>query len=161
MAVPIAQKYYALYLVHRRSEHNYREWIIMPSTDVMPINVWTRYVDKEGARPVWRGTKNPALSDPLKRADRSDQAINQVVNTLSGHYRQNQRNPEGKQWEWESPIVVECTATEVREHAYKTPYPVVNRIKRVLTHRKLVTPAAEPVDVLRELARLLLATPSS
>jgi hypothetical protein len=157
----VDKKYYALYLVHRRSEHCYREWVVMPSTDVMPVNVWTRYIDKEGARPVWRGTKNPALSDAFKRADRSEVAINQVVSTIGGHYRQNQRNPEGRQWEWESPIVVECTAAEAREHAYKTPYPVLNRIKRVLAYRTARGFANAPVDVLRELNRLLSPTPSS
>lgn len=130
------QKRHAIYLAHRRSEHDYREWIIMPATDRISMNVWSRYIDKDGARPVWRGTKYGPTADAETRNLRTMHALNGIASTLSGHYRQNDRNPGGKQWTWDTPVVVEVTDSEVLKHWNTTPYPALNRIKRVLAHRK-------------------------
>lgn len=132
------QKRYAFYLVHRRSEHDYREWIIMPATSNVPVNVWTRYINHEGARPTWRGTKNPPNMDVVHAVARSKQALDMVASTIAGHYRQNERNAgrgDKYQWKWDAPVIVETKDSEITEHWRTTPYPVLNRIKRVLARR--------------------------
>lgn len=150
------QKRHAIYLVHRRSEHDYREWIIMPATDRVALNVWTRYINHEGARPVWKGTKRPPSGHLDVRQTQSAEALQSIVNTLAGHYRQNERNPGGRQWTWDAPVVVEVTDAEVLKHWNTTPYPALNRIKRVLAHRKATSSTSIDAAVqLAAIAKLL------
>lgn len=154
-------KQFAVYMVHRRAEHTYREWIIMPATDRMPVNVWTRYVEREGARPVWRSSKSVPTSDAELRHARSVKVLTDMRSTIGGHYRQNERNPGGRQWVWDAPIVVEVTAEEVLKFAVRTPYPALNRIKRVLAQREhlreigAVEMLPTPENMLARFAQLL------
>lgn len=148
-------KRYAVYLAHARSEHEYREWIIMPATDRVAVNVWTRYLDKEGSRPVWRGTKHLPTGDADMRALQSNSALTNLKSTLSGHYRQNDRNPGGRQWTWRAPIVVEVSDDETLKFCNKTPYPALNRIKRVLAHRAATSKMPDADATLARIAELL------
>lgn len=130
----------AVYLRHARSEHEYREWVILPAVGQVPVNVWTRFVPREGARPVWRGSKLTATADAERRRERSENALGSVASTIAGHMRQNERNRLGRQWVWDAPIVVEVTADEVVAHSLKTPYPVLRRVEKVQRARKAARP---------------------
>jgi hypothetical protein len=127
---------HAIYMIHRRGEHDYREWVIMPQTETAPVQVWSRYIQHEGARPVWRGTRRGPSADHARVREHSEMNLNTFISTVNGHYRQNERGAGRRQWAWDAPIVVETTEDECREFCFKAPYPVLNRIKRVQQKRK-------------------------
>lgn len=149
------QPLHALYLVHRRGEHKYREWIVMPGTDVLPVQVWSRYIDHEGARPVWRGSRRGPTADDTARNLHTSAVLNNILVTVNGHYRQNERLPENK-WEWDAPIVIQTSPQECSEYVFKVPYPVINRVKRVQGKRAKSTGGGpDATATLAQLARVL------
>lgn len=126
----------AIYLCHRRGEHEYREFVILPATGAHPMNYWSRYISHKGARPVWRGTRNLSYTTEETRTKLSLKVVDSVDSTIAGHIRQNERNGSMKQWVWDAPIIVEVTPDEVHAGASKTPYAVLRRVTRVMKARE-------------------------